>query len=172
MKTRVALSLALCAGLLLQDYNLGAASNGYMSRVASQHNSSKSSFRYVIINNEVTNDLDLSDDGYRYVEVLLDDKAFSEENLGKLFELVSKRFPTPKVLHVQVYTSLEDVETPEEREEGKISEVSADPSADNYHRAFYLRDADGNEWFSYNPYPPSREIRTVRLKGGRWERQR
>lgn len=103
-------------------------------------------------------------DGYRYVEVLLDERAFSENNLKELFRLVSKRFSTPRALHVQVYTNLEDVETPEEKEKGKISETPFDPNLERHHQAFYLRDDEGNEWFTYNPNPPDGETKKVILK--------
>ena len=46
--------------------------------------------------------------------MLLDPKSFSEENLKQLFALLSKRFPEPTELVVNVYTDLEDIMTPEE----------------------------------------------------------
>jgi hypothetical protein len=166
MKVKLILSTVLCLGPFLMGCGLSEVNGRYiMLQGTSQSSSSRSPFRYVIVHNDVTGEPSNPNDGYRYVEVLLDDNAFSERKLRELFNLVSRRFPTPRVLHVQVYTSLEDVETPEEREAGRISEAPDDPSADRYHRAFYLRDADGNEWFRYNPNPLSREIRTVILRG-------
>jgi len=50
----------------------------------------------------------------RGVDVLLDPKSFSEENLKQLFAMLSKRFPEPAKLIVNVYTDLEDIMTPEE----------------------------------------------------------
>lgn len=172
MKAKMILSVLLCVSLFLIGCGLAEANGRYMLQGSDQRRSSRVPFRYVIISNEVNGKPSAPNDGYRYVEVLLDDRAFSESNLKELFKLVSRRFPTPRVLHVQVYTSLEDVETPEERDAGRASEGPDDPSADRYHRAFYLRDADGDEWFSYNPNPPSREIRTVVLKGSNPQAQR
>ncbi|MCW5967864.1 MAG: hypothetical protein KIT57_05075 [Blastocatellales bacterium] len=106
-----------------------------------------------------------SSEDHRYIEVLLDVNAFSEGNLKILCAFVSKRFPAPNVLHMKVYTHLEDIETPEEQDRGVIFETSDDPSKDRYYRAFYLRDYYGNEWFSYNPNAPSRELKLVVLKG-------
>ncbi len=125
----------------------------------------RSPFRYAIVSNEREGRGRKRADGYRYVEVLLDERAFSEENLRELFRLISKRFPQPRVLHVQVYTNLEDVETPEEREMPKASEASLDTSLDRYHQAFFLRDSEASEWFTYNPSPPGTEMRKVLLKG-------
>ncbi|HZE71873.1 MAG TPA: hypothetical protein VE135_20380 [Pyrinomonadaceae bacterium] len=146
--------------LSLLTGNIAGGVNKSMSQI-----SNRSPFRYAIVSNEVIDDSGTPPkDAYRYVEVLLDEKAFSENNLKELFKLVSKRFPKPKVLHVQVYTNLNDVETPEEREGPKMSEVPDDPSQDRYHQASYLRDDDGNEWFTYNPNAPRTGTKKVILK--------
>lgn len=150
--TRMMLGLVISAGLFM------SVNGKIMLREPNQQRAYRSPFRYVIFNNEV-------DAGYRYLEVLLDEKAFSEENLKQLFKLVSNRFPIPRVLHIQVYTNLEDAETPEERESGKASEQPGNPAADRYHSAYFLRDNDGNQWFTYNPDAPDTKLRTVVVKG-------
>lgn len=66
-------------------------------------------FRYVIIKN-------LPLHNGRMVFVLLDPKSFSEKNLRELFLLVSKRFPQPDQLWIAVFTSLEQLPTPEEED--------------------------------------------------------
>lgn len=149
---REMLAFAVCVGLFL------SANGTSMLPGQNSEQSYRAPFRYVIFNNEV-------DVGYRYVEVLLDERAFSEENLKQLFKLVSNRFPRPKVLHVQLYTNLEDAETPEERESGKASEQPDNPASDRYHSAYYLRDSDGNQWFTYNPNSPDIKLKTVVIKG-------
>ncbi len=153
--------IILCLGLLLTVSIAGEVNNEQMAQ-----RTNRSPFRYVIVSNEVIDDSGTPPkDAYRYVEVLLDEKAFSENNLKELFKLVSRRFPKPRVLDVQVYTNLQDIETPEERESGKMSEAPHDPSLDRYHQAFFTRDNDGNEWFTYNPNPPSSDRKKVVLKG-------
>ena len=153
--------IVLCLGLLLTVSIAGEVNNKQMAQ-----RTNRSPFRYVIVGNEVIDDSGTPPkDAYRYVEVLLDEKAFSENNLKELFRLVSKRFAKPKVLHVQVYTNLEDTETPEEREGAKMSEAPYDPPLDKYHQAFFLRDADGGEWFTYNANPPRTDTKKVVLKG-------
>lgn len=159
MTMKRTLRIALCLGLLTASI-AGGVNKKHMSQTPN-----RSPVRYVIVSSEVIDDSgNPPKDAYRYVEVLLDAKAFSENNLTELFRLVSKRFPKPKVLHVQVYTNLSDVETPEEREEPKMSEMPDDPSLDRHHQAFYLRDDDGNEWFTYNPNPPRTHTKKVILK--------
>lgn len=127
----------------------------------------RSPFRYIIVRN-LTNSEEYKSNprsGYRKVEVYMDDKAFSEDKLRILFKLISTRFPTPFVLHVSVLTNLEDVRTPEENDMGAIFETPANASEDKYHKAYFLRDLSGNEWFTYNPSPPSRETKLVVIKG-------
>ena len=124
----------------------------------------RSSLRYAIVSNEIVNVTGDADDAFRYVVILLDEKAFSESRLKELFKLVSARFPTPNRLDVQVYTDLEQVETPEEHDRGRVSESRDDPTSDKYHWALFIR-SQGNELFRYNPNPPNRGMKTVILKG-------
>lgn len=105
-------------------------------------------FRYVIINDEIEN----SRDGRltsRHVEILLDKKSFSEENLRRLFWLISRRFPEPITLFVDVYTSLDQAPTPEERDEGGRSNQAEEPSKD-FLWAMYVRNHN-SEFFRYSP---------------------
>lgn len=159
---RTILSIALCIGLLLAANSLAEVNNKHVLPAQNQYN--YSSFRYVIVNNEVINDSGDPKDAYRYVEVLLDEKAFSEETLKKLFKLLSKRFPKPSTMDVSVSTNLEQVDTPEERDEPKVSEAPANPSLDRYPSALLIR-KDGNELFRYTSNPPNTDMKTVILKG-------
>jgi hypothetical protein len=120
-------------------------------------------FRYVIISESVE-DADDPDIARRNVEVLLDERAFSEETLKRLFDLCSLRFPKPDWMFVWVSTNLKQVATPEERDLPSVSESKGNPESDKYHWAVLIRDGD-NELFRYNPNPPSPEIKTVILKG-------
>ena len=119
-------------------------------------------FRYGILSNEVIG----GDSPYRSVSVLLDEAAFSEQTLKKLFYLVSTRFPKPKTLEVWVSTSLWDIPTPEEADGGSISERGYDPHDDLHPNALMMRQS-GNELFRYtsDSKPPYINMKTVILKG-------
>jgi hypothetical protein len=108
---------------------------------------SRSPFRYVIVSNQFDPALGKGDKNRRFVEVLLDGKSFSKENLIALFKLVSKRFPKPNLLFVNVFTSLEDIETPEEREQGKTSETDDSNAPNQSDLAVFTR--NGKNMFFY-----------------------
>jgi hypothetical protein len=70
----------------------------------------------------------------------MDGKAFSEENLTKLFKLLLKRYPAPDWMDVWVMTSLEQVATPEEAEREIImSHTNNHPEYDLYNHALLMR---------------------------------
>ena len=165
MKVRVILCTALCVGLSLAVNSLAKTKSNNMVQRANQNKRYCSPFRYVMISNEVSNLSGDPKDANRTVSVLLDEKAFSEETLKEVFKLVTKRFPEPKRLDVWVYTSLEQLDTPEERDRGVISESDNNPVSDNYHWALFFRSQDGDEVFRYNPNPPNTNMKTVILKG-------
>lgn len=78
------------------------------SRAKYNVDTSVPTFRYIIVSNEI--------DAYqnpklnrRVIQVLMDERAFSEKTLRALFSLVSKRFPRPESLYVDVATSLEQL---------------------------------------------------------------
>ena len=163
MKKRIILCTAM--GFLLMVNSLVETKSNHMMQRANQDKRYSSPFRYIIISNEVSNLSGDPKDANRTVSVLLDEKAFSEETLKEMFKLVSKRFPEPKRLDIWVYTSLEQLDTPEERDRGVISESDNNPVFDNYHRALFFRSQDGDEVFRYNPNPPNTNMKTVILKG-------
>ena len=120
-----------------------------------------SEFRYIIHSNKINKQLN-----NRSVGVLIDKEAFTEDNLTKLYELVSKRFPKPEWLWLWVSTSLWQVVTPEEGDRPLLSERGYDPHDDLYPRAFMIRQG-GNELFRYTAQgPPYVNLtKTVILKG-------
>ena len=121
-----------------------------------------SEFRYIITSNEVDERFTTHS---RSVGVLMDKDAFTEENLTKLYKLISKRFPEPNWLYVWVNTSLWQVDTPEEANLGRFSERGYDPHDDQYPSALLMRVND-NEFFRYSPEgPPYFKMKTVILKG-------
>jgi hypothetical protein len=79
----------------------------------------RSPFRYVVVHNLAEPDRGKGDEPRRFVEVLMDGKEFNKANLTTLFKLISKRYPRPMLLFINVFTSLADVQTPEERDEPK-----------------------------------------------------
>lgn len=83
-----------------------------------QNKEFRSPFRYVIINgvSEVEKYVNRLPDENLYLEVLLEDKAFTEENLKMLFELLSERYRSVPALTIWVYTSLNAVRTPDEND--------------------------------------------------------
>lgn len=108
-----------------------------------------SDFRYLIVKN-------LPLHKGRLLQVLLDPKAFSEMNLRKLFLMLSERFPEPYQLAVGVYTSLEQLPTPEEEDYLASSEqeepennLTLISNIEKYPGASYNRD-EGKEVFNYS----------------------
>src|SRR5436853_2128751 len=133
MNAWVSVIFALCIAFLLP---LNFDSHDLKGDTQKMPNRFRSPFRYAIVGNEIVNPTGHPEDAFRYVVILLDGKAFSEDTLRSLFKLVSSRFPAPRRLDVQVNTSLEQVETPEEHEQGKVSESSGDTNMDKYHWVF------------------------------------
>ncbi len=107
--------------------------------------SQRSQFRYIIVKNALLHD-------GRLLFVLIEEQPFSESTLRELFRLVSKRFPQPEELHVAVYTSLEQIPTPEEEDRDEPLSSDRQPSRDmgvqKHASAVYIR-WEGNESFIY-----------------------
>lgn len=172
MKKQTRLRAALRAILVLACSGLSEVNSNCISQDQDQRKDCPflycSPFRYVIVYNKVIGGSVRSRNALRFVDVLLDEKAFSEETLIELFKLISKRFPRPIDLDVTVYTNLEQISTPEERDAGGISEGPGNPAADQYPVAILVRERGGNEWLRYYTYktnPPGFEMKTVVLKG-------
>jgi len=139
--------------------------NGYRadgSQVKESIIADRSEFRYVIYSNELLHDS-------RIISVLLERKAFSEKTLKKLFGLIAIRFPQPEELHVTVVTDLDQIPTPEEKDQISFlsySEVTSilNPIMQKYPTAVYLRQ-HGNESFHYITGLPDRMEKVVIIKG-------
>lgn len=145
------------------------ASNSVLSRQASRPQSDNdikehtTSFRYIIFGDSV-DETGGSESAERTVQVLLDDKAFSEETLRTLLRFISRRYPRPDWMTVWVLTNLKQIRTPEEEDRGRVSGTKSDPEFYQHHRALLIRH-NGNELFRYNPNPPSPEMKTVIING-------
>ena len=107
----------------------------------------RSPVRYVIIHNDIFDPEDINE---RRMVVLIDARAFSSKNLIKIAELLKKRFPKPSRFGVEIETSLDLVETPEERE---LLRDSDDSRFSKYYfkhrRASYFHFETGREVLTY-----------------------
>lgn len=92
-------------------------------------NSFRSKFRYAIVSNNLEGGSRKV--SRRFLEVLIDKSAFNEDNLILLFDLLAKRYPKPHTCFTTVYTSLNDIETPEERDRPLFSEIAGDVDVPN-----------------------------------------
>jgi hypothetical protein len=125
----------------------------------------RSPFRYVIASNEID---DRFNEKSRGIDVVMDRKAFSEQNLKLLYQLLAKRFPIPYDMTVFCYTDLEDIPTPEERD-GPIStppegpglrtttRVSAKMAGHPHPLAVFLRN-EANECIRYKYFPTPKSM--------------
>lgn len=122
--------------------------------------------RYVIVYNQIFYDnpetnllniANLDDEEYRKAEkspdaerrmsILMLPSQFNKRNLIEVFKLISKRFPTPVRLDINVHTSLATIETPEESEMPDDSLNTRFRKQENkYREAFYIRDAEGENF--------------------------
>ncbi|KXK01210.1 MAG: hypothetical protein UZ17_ACD001001881 [Acidobacteria bacterium OLB17] len=100
-------------------------------RSAGAPNAFTSPFRYVIVYSKVEPQEGEDDVPRTFVEVLLEPEAFTRANLRKLFDLLQARFPDAQAMEISVYTDLNDIETPEERDEPRISDANWGPDLPN-----------------------------------------
>ena len=101
-----------------------------------------SPFRYVIVFEDVRYDEDdkgnpTVPDG-RFVEVLMEARAFNEPNLVYLFTCLSNWLSAPIDLDIRVHTSLMTIETADERLQ-MSTHTSRDRFSEYYPQAFYTR---------------------------------
>ena len=120
-------------------------------------------FRYVIIENRLDT-FSYMTQKHRVVEVLMDEKSFSERNLRVLFELMSRRFPHEDLLDVWVHTSLDQAPTPEERDLGGTSGGDGPGFIGRYYWAVYVRTRE-HENFRYSPVNDKFGNKFVELRG-------
>jgi len=126
MKLQLVLFTGFAVLFLVFNNGSSATQNTPAMQKAYELKPFRSSIRYAIVGNNVADITGDRKDAQRVVSVLMDEKAFSEENLRTLFPLLSKRFPDPQRLIVHIFTSLEQVRTPEESETPGISEGPGD----------------------------------------------
>jgi len=125
-----------------------------------------SPFRYVV----VRDDLQTEEEGghkkplIRFVTVLINEKDFSESNLRVLFNYLSRYYSVPTSLNIEVHTSLETLETLEER--NTLSDHTRRSKFEQiYKMAGYSRFFDGKEIFSYDSGAPGKFVRKFVVLG-------
>lgn len=109
-----------------------------------------SPFRYVIVHNEVAKAASV-----RQVWVLMEQEAFTKENLKTLYQLVVKRYPQPYTMNIWVFTNLDDVSAPEEADDDHgESEVKDGRPLSGAPTAVCVRNPY-NEYINYFDYRPN-----------------
>ncbi len=121
MNDRLAFQLIKILALLLTINMTGMAQKARMGQERI-----RAAPRYVIVYDTVDPSLGEGDSDRRFLEILMDSRSFSKGNVAVVGELVSNRFLDPSLLYINIFTSLYDVETPEERDEPKISNSSSE----------------------------------------------
>lgn len=100
---------------LLSGFLFMVTSIGVPAQHGRKQNDTRSPFRYVIVSDVTELQKRVNDNPHYWeLEVLMEDKAFNEKNLNELFTLLSKRFSARPGLFVNVFASMEALQTPEE----------------------------------------------------------
>lgn len=110
-------------------------------------------FRYIIAYNDLSVDKDT-----RWITILIDPAAFNEKNLRILFKLLQRKYGKEKFYDAFVFTSMEDIATPEEFEGPSESEGPDNPKGGKtlYASIFHREDSD-----RLNIFSPSRAAKPV-----------
>jgi hypothetical protein len=123
----------------------------------------KLGFYYVIYHSDqISAKPDEPDSGIKRFHLLMDEEAFSKENLEELFRAFSQAFPHQETLEVFVLTNIKQVNL-----QGLfMSHSPTPPEYSHHHRALYSRDSK-DEFFRYTQTPNSVKMETVILKGNK-----
>ena len=151
LKLLIGMHLAfLCNGISAQT-----------SRVDSEDCTDGITFNYLITDNLVAKDRRPSRRA-RYIYVFMDENAFSEENLKTLFTVLSRKYPAPQTLDIQVETHWQRVPIPSDCE-GSGTSSNPDDGIDAHWSVYLRRGKD--EIFRYNVELNDTDIKTVVVKG-------
>ncbi len=108
------------------------------------------------------------------INIFLDEKAFSEENLKTLFTYLSGKNPNSQNLIVIVKTNWQQLSLPSDCPASGTSGGANKPDEYDYYQArFYRREE--NAFFTYNPTLKTSNFKDVQLKGnkvlknGQWQ---
>jgi hypothetical protein len=94
----------------------------------------------------------------------MDENSFEPDTLKELFRLLNKRFPEPIAFICTVFTSLDQINTPEEADQPKHSASNEASKEDHHHRAILIR-TEKNEIIRYTVAPGDYSLETIVLKG-------
>ncbi|MBK8813475.1 MAG: hypothetical protein IPN69_22490 [Acidobacteria bacterium] len=115
-------------------------------------------FRYLIVKDTMLSGRS------REVELFQERKSFNRDNLQQLFVHLSKQYPEPVNLTVEVKTDWSQISIPTECPGTGRSNVDVlKGELDGIDARFYRR--GGNEYFKYVESSDSTEVRTVLIKG-------
>jgi hypothetical protein len=109
-------------------------------------------------------DLAYSTSTLKHVEVFLDEKSFSEENLKLLLDYLSKEHAAWKYLVVEVKTNWAQIQPFSDCPGTGTSNMPEPPDKYDYYQAVMYRSGE-NQFFNYYPKLKSQEIKTVVSKG-------
>lgn len=137
---------------------------GFITKIQAQeknHHCDVINFHYLIVRNYMMTEK------VRRIEVFLDVKSFSEENLKILFAYLSEKNPMPDHLTIIVHTDWSQILIPSDCPAMLISEQPDEPNRYDYHRAVFARRKKERviEYFTYNPKLKTDEVKLVVIKG-------
>lgn len=155
IKIIIIISLIFVFFTHLQNKRVETQNNNNEESVA---NCVKMKFRYIITENTIQSS------NFRKIEVFLDEKEFSVENLKELFSYLSSKYPEPKYLTVLVKTNWAQLQFPSDCPGIGRSNVPVKPDEFDYHQAIYYR-RGGNEYFRYSVILKSDKLETYVIKG-------
>jgi hypothetical protein len=99
--------------------------------------------RYVIVYNQIFPTLN-----ERRIEILIDEKSYTEEILATVFQHIARKYPSPQRLSINAHTNLATIETPEERQMLRDgSDSRFEKVRDRYKESGYNRFENGREAF-------------------------
>ena len=110
----------------------------------------------------------------RRINIFMDDNAFNENNLKKLFKYVADKNPEPKHLTIILATNWKQIELPYDCPQRLESSLPDDPNRYDYRQAIFKRRALGDktvEYFHYYPVLKSSEYTEVIMKGRRIKKE-
>ena len=119
---------------------------------------------YQIALNDVQTDVSTGV-SHRLIYVLLDPRSFSEANLRKIFNVLSKKHARPQTLTVHLETNRKYLPDPDgDGTSHAESSLPNDPDRHKFHWALYFR-TELLEVFRFNPILTHGNMKSIVLKG-------
>jgi hypothetical protein len=171
---KLTISLAIFISLFIciacAQVSTKTENSAYLNDIANVPTSTKKTedcltmdFHYLLTENQ------LYSSEVRHIEVFLDETAFSEENLKKLFKYLSYKNPEPKHLIIEVKTNWKQLDYPSDCPGIGASNLPERQDKYDYFQAVFHRTGSNGitEYFRYNPTVKIRDsdFKTVIIKG-------